>query len=255
MRTPLLAGNWKLQPLTRAEARALAAAVGSGARGIAGRDIVLAPPFTMLTTVAEAVADSPVAVAGQNLYWEKSGAFTGEISGPMLVDAGCRYVLIGHSERRQFFGETDYTVAKKVGAADACGLNPVMCVGETLEQRDAGVAMVVIEKQVRRGLVELTTEGLARLVIAYEPVWAIGTGRTASPEQAQEVHAAIRAVLREVAPRGIAESLRILYGGSVKPGNIDELMECPDVDGALVGGASLNADDFLRIIHFQESSL
>jgi len=219
--------------------------------------VVLAPPFVALTTVADAIAeaaaDSPVQIAGQDLYWEKSGAFTGEISGPMLVDAGCRYVLIGHSERRQFFGETDYTVAKKVGAADACGLSPILCVGETLEQRDAGVTMVVIEKQVRRGLVELTTEGLSHLVIAYEPVWAIGTGRTASPDQAQEVHAAIRTVLSDVAPRGVAQSLRILYGGSVKPNNIDELMACPDVDGALVGGASLQADDFLRIIHFQES--
>ncbi len=253
MRTPLIAGNWKLQPPTRAEARVLAAAVVSGTRGLAGREVVLAPPFVMLTTVADAVVDSLVRLAGQNLYWENSGAFTGEISGPMLVDTGCQHVLVGHSERRQIFGETDYAVAKKVGAADACGLGSILCVGETLEQRDSGDAMLVIEKQVRRGLVELTTEGLSRLVIAYEPVWAIGTGRTASPDQAQQVHAGIREIIREVASSEVAESMRILYGGSVKPGNIDELMACPDVDGALVGGASLQADDFLRIIHFQES--
>lgn len=253
MRTPLLAGNWKLQPLTRTEARSLASAVASQTRGVTDREVVLAPPFTMMTTVADAVADSPIRLAGQNLYWEQSGAFTGEISGPMLVDAGCRYVLIGHSERRQFFGETDYTVAKKVGAADACGLSPILCVGETLEQRDSGATAVLIEKQVRHGLVELTREGLARLVIAYEPVWAIGTGRTASPEMAQEVHAGIRAILREVAPPEVADALRILYGGSVKPENIDDLMACPDIDGALVGGASLNADHFIRIVRFQES--
>ena len=257
MRTPLLAGNWKLQPLTRNEARSLATAVAAGARGVTGREIVLAPPSIMLPAVADALAEaeagSSVQLAGQNLYWEKSGAFTGEISGPMLVDAGCHYVLVGHSERRHLFGETDYTVAKKIGAADACGLCPILCVGETLEQRDAGTTMSVIEKQVRGGLLELTAEGLGRLVIAYEPVWAIGTGRTASPAIAQEVHCAIRAILAEVAPRGIAESLRILYGGSVKPDNIDDLMACADVDGVLVGGASLQANDFLRIVHFQES--
>lgn len=257
MRTPLLAGNWKLQPLTRSEARSLAAAVAAGSRDVEDREVVLAPPSIMLTTVADAVAGaaagSRVQLAGQNLYWEKSGAFTGEISGPMLVDAGCRYVLVGHSERRQLFGETDYTVAKKMGAAEVCGLTPILCVGETLEQRDGGLTMSVIERQVRGGLLELTTQGLSRLVIAYEPVWAIGTGRTASPQIAQEVHGAIRSILTEVAPAGIAQSLRILYGGSVKPDNIDDLMACPDVDGALVGGASLKADDFLRIVHFQES--
>lgn len=253
MRIPLLAGNWKLQAGTRAEALALAEAVATGCRGLSGRDVMIAPPFTVLRDVAAAVAGSPVAVGAQDLYWEKSGAFTGEISAAMVADTGAGFVIIGHSERRQFFGETDYTVAKKAAAAVAAGLVPVLCVGESLAQRDAGSTMEVVETQVRHGLVELSLEGLETLVLAYEPVWAIGTGRTASPAQAQEVHARIRAVLRDAAPAGIADRVRILYGGSVKPGNVDELMDCPDVDGALVGGASLVADDFLRIVHFQES--
>jgi triosephosphate isomerase len=250
VRTPLLAGNWKLQAGTRAEARDLASAVARGCRGLAGRDVMIAPPFTALRETVEAVANSPVTVGSQDLYWEKSGAFTGEVSAAMIADTGCRFAIVGHSERRQFFGETDYTVAKKANAAVAAGLTPVVCVGELLQQRDAGDTMQVVETQVRHGLVGLSAEALETIVIAYEPVWAIGTGRTATPGQAQEVHAHIRAVLREVAPKGIADRVRILYGGSVKPGNIDELMACPDVDGALVGGASLVADDFLRIVHF-----
>ena len=253
MRIPLLAGNWKLQAGTRAEAVGLAEAVAEGCRGLSGREVMIAPPFTVLRDVVAAVAGSPVGVGAQDLYWEKSGAFTGEISAGMVADTGAGFVIIGHSERRQFFGETDYTVAKKAVAAVAAGLVPVLCVGESLAQRDAGSTMEVVETQVRHGLVELSLEGLERLVLAYEPVWAIGTGRTASPAQAQEVHARIRDVLRDAAPAGIADRVRILYGGSVKPGNVDELMECPDVDGALVGGASLVADDFLRIVHFQES--
>jgi triosephosphate isomerase len=253
MRIPLLAGNWKLQAGTRAEALALAEAVAAGCRGLTGREVMIAPPFTVLRDVAAAVAGSPVGVGAQDLYWEKAGAFTGEISAGMVADTGAGFVIIGHSERRQFFGETDYTVAKKAVAAVEAGLVPVLCVGESLAQRDAGSTMEVVETQVRHGLVELSLEGLEKLVLAYEPVWAIGTGRTASPAQAQEVHARIRAVLRDAAPAGIADRVRILYGGSVKPGNVDELMDCPDVDGALVGGASLVADDFLRIVHFQES--
>jgi triosephosphate isomerase (TIM) len=253
MRPPLVAGNWKLQCGTRAEARALASAVARGCRGLEGREVLLAPPFTVLRDVVDAVANSPVAVGSQDLYWEKSGAFTGEIAAGMVADTGCRFAIVGHSERRQLFGDTDYTVAKKAAAAHAAGLVPVICVGESLAQRDAGQTMQVVETQVRHGLVELSVEALATMVIAYEPVWAIGTGRTATPEQAQEVHARIRSVLREIAPDGVAGNARILYGGSVKPGNIDELMACPDIDGALVGGASLQADDFLRIVHYQES--
>lgn len=253
MRTPLLAGNWKLQAGTLAEARDLASAVARGCLGLQGREVMVAPPFPVLRETVEAVAGSPVAVGCQDLYWEKSGAFTGEVSAAMIVDTGCRFAIIGHSERRQFFAETDYTVAKKAQAAVAAGLVPILCVGESLKQRDAGKTMNVVETQVRHGLVELSTEGLEVLVVAYEPVWAIGTGRTASPEQAEEVHAHIRNVLADAAPDGIAEKVRILYGGSVKPGNVDDLMACPNVDGALVGGASLVAEDFLRIVHFEES--
>ena len=253
MRTPLLAGNWKLQAGTRTEARDLASAVARGCRSLLGREVMIAPPFTVLREVVEAVSNSPVAVGSQDLYWEKSGAFTGEVSAAMIADTGCRFAIIGHSERRQFFGETDYTVAKKAAATVAAGLVPILCVGESLAQRDAQQTMQVVETQVRHGIVELSAEALETLVVAYEPVWAIGTGRTATPEQAEQVHAQIRAVLRDAAPDGIADRVRILYGGSVKPGNVDELMACPDVDGALVGGASLVADDFLRIVHFQES--
>ncbi len=254
MRVPLLAGNWKLNAGTRAAARELASAVARGCRTLEGREVLLAPPFPVLRDVVEAVANSMVSVGAQDLYWERSGAFTGEVSAEMIADTGCRFAIIGHSERRQLFGETDYTVAKKAAAAVAGGLVPVVCVGETLAQRESGATMQVVETQVRHGLVELASDGLAVLVLAYEPVWAIGTGRTATPEQAQQVHAHIRAVLRDAAPDGIADRVRILYGGSVKPGNIDELMACPDIDGALVGGAGLVADDFLRIVHFQESS-
>lgn len=253
MRTPLLAGNWKLQGGCRAEARELASAIADGCRDIQGREVLLAPPFTALRDVVDAVAGSPVLVGSQDLYWEKSGAFTGEVSAEMVADSGCRFAIIGHSERRQLFGETDYTVAKKAVAAVAAGLTPILCVGESLAQRDTGTTNQVIEIQVRHGLIELSADALESLVIAYEPVWAIGTGRSASPEQAEEVHAHIRSVLGQVAPRGIADRVRILYGGSVKPGNVDGLMACPNVDGALVGGAALVADDFLRIVHFQET--
>jgi triosephosphate isomerase len=254
MRTPLLAGNWKLHPGSRAEARKLASDVARGCRNVTGREGVVAPPFTAVCDVVDAVDGSVVEVSAQDLYWERSGAFTGEISAAMLADAGCRYAIVGHSERRQFFGETDYTVAKKAAAAFSAGLVPIVCVGETLAQRDAGETMQIIETQVRHGLVELSADALAALVIAYEPVWAIGTGRTATPEQAEEVHAHIRSVVGDASPDGIADRIRILYGGSVKPGNVDELMACPNVDGALVGGASLVAEDFLRIVHFEELS-
>jgi triosephosphate isomerase len=215
---------------------------------------MIAPPFPVLRDVASAVQASIVAVGSQDIYWEASGAFTGEVSAAMVADTGCRYAIIGHSERRQFFGETDAGVAKKAAAAFAAGLVPVVCVGESLAERDGGRTMQVISTQVREGIGGLSPEAFAALVLAYEPVWAIGTGRTATPQQAQEVHAHIRALVRGLAPAGISDRLRILYGGSVKPGNIDELMACPDVDGALVGGASLVADDFLRIVHYRELS-
>ncbi|RMF19039.1 MAG: triose-phosphate isomerase, partial [Deltaproteobacteria bacterium] len=216
MRTPMLAGNWKLNCLA-AEAEALARAVAEGCKGLEGREVMIAPPYTSLGAARAAIEGSPVALGAQDVYWEESGAFTGEVSVPMLVDAGCSHVIVGHSERRQHFGETDYTVAKKVAAAARGGLVPVMCVGETLAQREEGTTLEVIERQVRGGLCELPSEFFETLIVAYEPVWAIGTGKTATPEQAQEVHAAIRRVLTEVAGEGTASRIRILYGGSVKP--------------------------------------
>ena len=251
MRTPFLAGNWKLNGL-RKDACALAKGIVDGCKGLEGREVMIAPPFTVLGAVADVVASSNVKLAGQNLYWEDKGAFTGEVSGSMLADAGCTHVIIGHSERRQFFGETNYTVAKKVAAAARVGLSPIVCVGETLQGREAGDTMRLIEQQVSGGLCELPAEAYDRLIIAYEPVWAIGTGKTATPEQAEEVHALIRSLLKEVTSAETAETTRILYGGSVKPDNIAEIMACPNVDGALVGGASLKADDFLRIVHYPE---
>jgi len=213
---------------------------------------MIAPTFTSLSVVEQALSGSAVALGAQNLYWQDSGAFTGEVSAAMLRDAGCSHAIIGHSERRQYFGETEYTVAKKVSAAVAAGLKAVVCVGETLEQREAGTTAEVIERQVSGGLCELPADKYPNLIIAYEPVWAIGTGKTASPEQAQEIHCRIREMLSQVLTAEAAEATRILYGGSVKPGNVDELMACADVDGALVGGASLKAEDFLRIVHYEE---
>jgi len=252
VRTPLLAGNWKLNCL-RSESIDLARAIVDGCKDANNREVMIAPVYTALSDVAGITNGSAVGLGGQDLYWETGGAFTGEISGPMLRDAGCTHVIIGHSERRQLFGETDYTVAKKVAAAVASDLVPVVCVGETLDQREAGTTMDVIRHQIAGGLVELPEEAFGKLVVAYEPVWAIGTGKTASPEQAEEIHAHIRGLLKDVLTPDKAEGTRILYGGSVKPGNVDELMSCPNVDGALVGGASLKADDFLRIVHFQET--
>jgi triosephosphate isomerase len=251
MRTPLLAGNWKLN-CSRREARELASAITEGCGGLEDREVLLAPPYTSLDVVREVLAKTSIALGAQDVFWEESGAFTGEVSAPMLVDAGCSHVIIGHSERRQHFGDTDYTVARKVAAAAKAGLAPVVCVGETLEQREKDATMQVIERQVTGGLCELPAEAFGRLVIAYEPVWAIGTGRTATPQQAEEVHAYIRELLGKVTNPQTAAATRVLYGGSVKPDNIDELMACPNVDGALVGGASLKAKDFLRIVGFLE---
>jgi triosephosphate isomerase len=246
-RKKFVCGNWKMHRTT-AEARALAGEVRSAAEALADRvDVAIAPPFTALAATAEALAGSRIGLGAQNLHWEAQGAFTGEVSAAMLVEAGCRYVLCGHSERRQFFGDTDDWVQKKTRAALAAGLHPIVCVGETLPEREAGKTLEVVGRQVRAALSGLTAAQVAALTVAYEPVWAIGTGKTASSAQAQEVHAAIRAILAELAPSAAA-SVRILYGGSVKPDNAAELMSQPDVDGALVGGASLKALDFTGII-------
>ncbi len=245
MRKPFVAGNWKMHN-TLAEARALAKAVWNGLRGKNRVDVALCPPFTALATVAEAIKESPLKLGGQNCYFEPKGAFTGEVSAPMLADAGCTCVIIGHSERRQVFGETADLLHKKVRAALQAGLDVINCVGETLDEREAGRTEAVVA----RHLDEVLAGDIppSRLTIAYEPVWAIGTGRTASPEQAQEVHAFIRPRLAKVFGADAASAMRIQYGGSVKPSNAAGLMACPDIDGALVGGACLVAADFLAII-------
>jgi len=248
MRKPVIAGNWKMYK-TRDEARALAQGIKEAAAGVAGKvEVVLAPPFTALSTVEEAVRGTSIALSAQNVFWEPEGAYTGEISAKMLKDAGCSHVIVGHSERRQYFGETDQTVNGRTKAALAEGLVVILCVGETLEQREAGKTFEVLGRQLDGGLEDL---GLGDLIIAYEPVWAIGTGKTASNEQAQEAHAFIRQHLTQTMGAAAAGGVRILYGGSVKPDNVDGLMSQPDVDGALVGGASLKADSFSRIIGFQ----
>lgn len=248
-RKPILAGNWKMHCL-RAEAESLARGIAAGCGDLSDREVVLGPAFTALDVVARAVAGSGIGVAGQNLHFEPKGAFTGEVAADMLRDAGCTHVILGHSERRQLFGETDDGVARKVAAARAAGLVPIVCVGETLAEREAGTTLAVVERQLRGGLPGLDADAIAAVVVAYEPVWAIGTGKVATPEQAQEVHAFLRRTLADMAGAAAADRCRILYGGSVKPDNIDELMKQTDIDGALVGGASLNVESFLRIVRF-----
>ncbi|MEZ4566582.1 MAG: triose-phosphate isomerase [Desulfobacterales bacterium] len=248
-RTPLIAGNWKMFK-TGAEATDYAKQLVDLTRDQDTVDIMIAPPFTALALVSEIVRDTPIALGAQNLFWEKEGAFTGEISAPMLVSAGCQYVIIGHSERRQYFGETDQTVNRKLQAAGNTGLIPILCVGETEAQREDQKTFSVLDKQIRNGLEGLTLDEHHALVIAYEPVWAIGTGKTATPAQVQEVHAYIRDLIEKSFGNMLAKSTRVLYGGSVKPDNVSELMALPDVDGALVGGASLQPETFSKIIHF-----
>jgi triosephosphate isomerase len=251
-RRPLLTGNWKMHG-TRAETESLLSALTDALGSVdpAEREIVVAPPFSVLETAARLLTDTPIRLAAQNLHWEPRGAFTGEVSGPMLKEAGCSYVILGHSERRQYFAETDESVARKVGAAQRDGLLPIVCVGESLEERESGATLAVISRQIRGALHNQDPAALADLVIAYEPIWAIGTGRSATPDQAQEVHAAIRATLSSLANLATADAIRLLYGGSVKPDNVDALMAQTDIDGALVGGASLQADSFARIVNFR----
>ena len=251
MRTPLMAGNWKLN-LNVDEAVALAGALKSQCSDVTGREIMVAPVFTALAPVAAALAGGPVSLGAQNLYWEESGAFTGEVSGPLLKDVGCSYAIVGHSERRQLFGETDASVNRRTTAALAAGLIPVVCVGESLDEREAGKEREVVEGQVTGALKGFSADEVSGMVLAYEPVWAIGTGKTASPAEANEIHAFIRGLLSRDFGDIVADRVRILYGGSVKPGNVDELMAEPDIDGALVGGASLEADSFARIVRYQK---
>jgi len=249
-RMPLIAGNWKMHG-ARSEALALSASLARSVGQERGREIVLAPPFTALEVVGKEIAGSTIKLGAQNVHWEPKGAFTGEVSVSMLKEAGCVYVIVGHSERRQYFGETNETVNKRLVAALGAGLVPIVCVGETLAEREAEATDAVIARQVEDAVGTLRSEQLASCVIAYEPVWAIGTGRTATPGQAQEVHHAIRRQLTSLGSATTAERVRIIYGGSVKSDNIDALMAEPDIDGALVGGASLDADSFTRIVKFQ----
>lgn len=246
-RRPLIAGNWKLFK-TAAEAAETAAQLADRLSGTIDADVMIAPPFTALSAVADILKDSAVALGAQNLFWEDEGAFTGEISPPMLKAAGCAYVIIGHSERRQYFGETDQSVNKRIKAALSHEMIPVFCIGESEKERDADETFSVLDKQVTKGLEGFSPDELNTLVTAYEPVWAIGTGKTASSAQAQETHQFIRSVIAKTFGNILAKSVRILYGGSVKPNNIRELMEMPDIDGALVGGASLDAETFSRIV-------
>jgi len=250
MRTPLIAGNWKMYK-TVPEALALVGALRDDlGKGPVGHEVLVAPPFTAIHAVAEALKGSRIFVAGQNMHAEKEGAFTGEISAGMLKSAGASHVILGHSERRQLFGETDEGVGKKARVAFDNGLTPIVCVGETLDEREAGRIFAVVERQLDAALTKLTPDEAAVAVVAYEPVWAIGTGRVATPEQAQEVHAFIRKRVHTTHGEAVAAAQRILYGGSVKPDNVDGLMSQPDIDGALVGGACLKAESFLRIVRF-----
>ena len=249
MRTPIIAGNWKLNK-TISEAVALTTALKALVVDETGVEIIVAPPFTALAAVNDVIANSNIHLAAQDIYSEDSGAFTGEVSAPMLKDVGCDYVIIGHSERRQYFGETNESVNQKVKAALAHDLKPIICVGEQLEEREAGQTETVIEDHVTGGIVGLSATELLSCVIAYEPVWAIGTGKTATPDQAQEVHNFIRGLLTKTYSVEVASQVCIQYGGSVKPENATELMSQPDVDGALVGGASLEAESFAQIVKF-----
>ena len=249
MRTPIIAGNWKMNNTT-AEGKALVTELAALVADVKDRQIVVCVPFTILGAMKEALAGTNIALGAQNLHWEKSGAYTGEISADMLLDMGAEYVLIGHSERRQYFAETDETVNKKFLTAFANGIVPILCVGETLEEREGGIMEQVINTQVEKALVGLTGEQIKQLVIAYEPVWAIGTGRTATADQANEVCALIRRKVAELFCEECASEMRIQYGGSVKANNAAEIMGKSDIDGALVGGAALKADSFSQIVKY-----
>ena len=247
MRTPFIAANWKMFKTVH-EAVVFVKEFRSMVKDMDDVEIVVAPPFTALHAVAEAARNSPVGVAGQDLHWEREGAFTGEISAGMLKEAGAEYVIIGHSERRRLFGETDETVNRKLVAAMGAHLCPIVCIGETLEEREAGQTLAVLDRQIKAGLDGVTADQVASLVIAYEPVWAIGTGRNATPEQAGEAHAHIRGRLRAWFGAVAADGCHVIYGGSVKPDNIHDLVRLADVDGALVGGASLDVRAFFDIV-------
>jgi len=250
IRKPMIAGNWKMYK-TIGETEEFFHQIQPLLGDAKHCDVVIAPPFTALQRAAAAATPLGIGISAQDLYWEAEGAWTGEVSAKMIGDAGCRYTIIGHSERRQFFGETDRGVSRKIRAALGAGLEAIVCVGELLAEREAVQTEKVLDKQLTGGLAGLTEPDFSRIIIAYEPVWAIGTGRTATPEIAQEAHKFIRLRLGQLIPPAAAERVRILYGGSVKPDNIAGLMAQPDIDGALVGGASLQAKSFAAIVQFQ----
>ncbi len=250
MRRSFIAGNWKLN-LTNAEARELASQLVTNLSDVNDRDIVIAPVFTALSTVAETIKNSPIQLAAQNCYPQTTGAFTGEVSPILLQDVGCNYIIIGHSERRQLMGETDNFINQKLLKILEAGIRPILCIGETLQERENNQMLDVLGRQIKGGLDNLTAAQMTDVVIAYEPIWAIGTGKTATNEQAQEAHSFIRGLVREMFNQDVADKIRILYGGSVKPNNVDGLMAQADIDGALVGGASLKAEDFIRIVRFE----
>jgi len=247
MRKLFIAGNWKLNLLTE-HAVKLAKELVEGLRGINQIEIAVAPVYTVLGAVNEVLIGSNIGLCAQDVFWEESGAFTGEVGPGMLRDVGCSYVIIGHSERRQFFGETDQSVNKKLKSALKAELIPIMCIGESLAEREANKTIEIVERQIKKGLEGISQEEMKKIVIAYEPVWAIGTGKTATPAQAEEVHSFIRKLLKELYGDKLAEMVRIQYGGSVKPENIKELIKEKDIDGALVGGASLKPESFIGII-------
>lgn len=250
-RKPVIAGNWKMFK-TVAETVSFFDEFKPLVAGADHCEILLCTPFPALTAAVDTVRGTGIAVGAQNLYWEKQGAFTGEVSAPMIKAAGCSHVLVGHSERRQYFGETDATVLKRTLAALEEGLTPVVCVGETLDERESGSTEAVLATQLTDGLGALTPEQFSRIIIAYEPVWAIGTGRTATPEIAEEAHRFIRQKVAEKFGDALAAGVRILYGGSVKPDNVNSLMACENIDGGLVGGASLKPSDFAKIVHYAD---
>jgi triosephosphate isomerase len=248
-RKPFIAGNWKMFK-TYSQSVASAIRLKESIADVTGVDVMIAPQYTAIIPVVNAIKESQIMIGAQNLHWEKEGPYTGEVSAPMLIDSGCQYVIIGHSERRQFFGENNASVCKKISSALSHGLCPVMCIGESEEERETNKTNSVLDKQIQKGLVDIASDKINKLIVAYEPVWAIGTGKTATSEQAQETHAFIRNLIRSKFGERLGDSIRILYGGSVKPDNIAELMSMPDIDGALVGGASLDADTFARIVKF-----
>ena len=251
MRIPMIAGNWKMH-LTRKEAKDLASSIKKGLDPDLKHEVLLAPTFTNLEVVKNTIGNSRILLSAQNMCWEEKGAFTGEVSPIQLKDIGCDYVIIGHSERRKIFGETDEILNKKIKSALKNSLKIIFCIGETLEERENQQTYRILQTQLQNGLKDISKDEISKIVIAYEPVWAIGTGKTATPDQAEDAHIFVRKEMERLYNKNTSDNIRILYGGSVKAENIDELMSRPNIDGALVGGESLKADKFLRVIHYQK---